>query len=365
MDLLQTNQAQLALGQSDTPVQPPVRAVALLFPEMFHLLARADADIDTVGDLRGKRVALMPENSGSYALFWPLAQHYELTPETLTPLPMPAVEAHAALARGEVDALFQVITLGNPAVADLLQTGTIRLIPIDQVDALRLSLPYLNAQVIPKGTYNGSPPMPPVDLPVVAVNALLVAHEQLPDKVVNALTSTLYQNRNELVALYPRAAMIRLDTSADLGLPLHPGAEAFYREGQPDFLVKYSEPISLLLSVAVLGISSLWQLRAWLMGKQKNRAHTYKLEILALIDKINQAQSLAELKTLQTQLFDILKRVVMDLDVDRITTESFESFTFPWEMANTALYHQEMLLRGGEGWVREGVGDFSAGKSPR
>ena len=113
--------------------------------------------------------------------------------------------------------------------------------------------------------------------------------------------------------------------------------------------MKYSEPISLLLSVAVLGISSLWQLRAWLMGKQKNRAHTYKLEILALIDKINQAQSLAELKTLQTQLFDILKRVVMDLDVDRITTESFESFTFPWEMANTALYHQEMLLRGGEG----------------
>jgi TRAP transporter TAXI family solute receptor len=215
MDLLQTNQAQLALGQSDTPVQPPVRAVALLFPEMFHLLARADADIDTVGDLRGKRVALMPENSGSYALFWPLAQHYELTPETLTPLPMPAVEAHAALARGEVDALFQVITLGNPAVADLLQTVTIRLIPIDQVDALRLSLPYLNAQVIPKGTYNGSPPMPPVDLPVVAVNALLVAHEQLPDKVVNALTSTLYQNRNELVALSPRAAMIRLDTSAD------------------------------------------------------------------------------------------------------------------------------------------------------
>jgi hypothetical protein len=109
--------------------------------------------------------------------------------------------------------------------------------------------------------------------------------------------------------------------------------------------VKYSEPISLLLSVAVLGISSLWQLRAWLMGKQKNRAHTYKLEILALIDKINQAQSLAELKTLQTQLFDILKRVVMDLDVDRITTESFESFTFPWEMANTALHHQEMQLR--------------------
>ena len=357
MDLLKSNAAQLALVQSDTPVQPPVRAVALLFPEMFHLLARTDANIDNVVDLRGKRVALMPENSGSYALFWPLAQHYGLTPEALTPLPMPADQAHAALARGEVDALFRVITLGNPAVTELLQTSGTRLSPIDQVDALRLSLPYLDAQVIPKGTYNGGQPIPPVDLPVVAVNALLVAHEEVPAKVVNALTRTLHQNRNELVALYPRAAMIRLDSSGDLGLPLHPGAEAFYTQGEPEFLVEYAEPIGLLLSVAVLSFSSLWQLRSWLLGKQKNRADTYNLEILALIDDIDRARSLEELAVLRELLFDILKRVVTDLDIDRITSESFESFTFPWQIANNAIQHQEMLLRQrGESDWRESLG---------
>jgi uncharacterized protein len=345
MGLLETNQAQLALVQSDTPVQPPVRAVALLFPEMFHLLARAEADINGVGDLRGKRVALMPVGSGSYALFWPLAQHYGLTAESMSPLPLPAAEAHAALARGEVDALFRVITLGNAAVADLLQTPAIRLVPIDQVDALRLSLPYLNAQVIPKGTYNGGQPTPPADLPVVAVNALLVAHEDLPDKVVNALTSTLHQNRNELVALYPRAAMIRLDSSADLGLPMHPGAEAFYRQGEPEFLVEYAEAMGFLLSVSVLGISGMWQLRSWLLGRQKNRADTYNLEILALIEQIDRAQSIDELHTLRATLFDILKRVVTDLDVDRITSESFEAFTFPWEIANNSIRYQETVLR--------------------
>jgi TRAP transporter TAXI family solute receptor len=346
MDLLRTSQAQLALVQSDTPVQPPVRAVALLFPEMFHLLARTDAEIDTVVDLRGKRIALMPEGSGSYALFWPLVEHYDLTPETMTTLPMTADRAHAALVQGDVDALFRVITLGNAAVADLLQTGTMRLLPIDQVDALRLSLPYLNAQMIPKGTYNGGIPIPSTDLPVVAVNALLVAHEKLPPRVVNALTSTLHHHRNELITLYPRAAMIRLDASRDLGLPLHPGAEAFYTEEEPEFLVEYAEPIGLLLSVLVLSFSSLWQLRSWLLGKQKNRADTYNLEILALIDRIDQAQSLEELAALRKKLLDILQQVVTDLDVDRITSESFESFTFPWEVANNALRHQEMLLRG-------------------
>lgn len=347
MDLLKSGTAQMALVQSDTPVQPPVRAVAMLFPEMFHLLARVDANISSVVDLRDKRVALMPQNSGSYALFWPLVHHYGLTPADLTPLPMPTAQAHAALERGEVDALFQVITLGNPAIADLLQTPSIRLLPIEQVDALRLSLPYLKAQVIPQGTYNGGQPIPAADLPVVAVNALLVAHEDLPPKVVTALTRTLHQNRNELVALYPRAAMIRLDTSGDLGLPLHPGAEAFYRQGEPEFLVKYAEPIGLLLSVVVLSLSSLWQLRAWLLGNQKNRADTYNLEILTLIDEIEQAQSLDDLAALRATLFDILKRVVTDLDVDRITSESFESFTFPWEIANNAIRHQEMLLRSG------------------
>ena len=69
MTLLRDNQVQLALVQSDTPVEPPARAVALLFPEMFHLMARTDSGITSVADLRGKRVALMPEGSGSYALF--------------------------------------------------------------------------------------------------------------------------------------------------------------------------------------------------------------------------------------------------------------------------------------------------------
>ncbi|HIK46881.1 MAG TPA: TAXI family TRAP transporter solute-binding subunit [Leptolyngbyaceae cyanobacterium M65_K2018_010] len=346
MALLRDGQAQIALVQSDTPVEPPVRAVALLFPEMFHLLARTEAQINSVADLAGKRVALMPEGSGSYALFWPLSEHYGLTPESMITLPMPPAEAHAALANGEVDALFRVITLGNASVKELLQSEAIELLPLDQVDALRLSLPYLKPHVIPKGTYHGGRPTPAEDLPVVAVNALLVAHEGLPKKVVTALTRTLYDNRNELVARYPRAAMIRLDVSGtDLGLPLHPGAEAFYKQDEPEFLVAYAEPIGLLLSVSVLAISSLWQARLWLLQKQKNRADTYNLAILDLIDRIDQTQSLPDLMALRQELFDMLRRVVLDLDLDRITSESFESFTFPWEMAMNSIRHREILLR--------------------
>ncbi len=346
MALLKENAAQLALVQSDTPVEPPVRAVALLFPEMFHLIARTDADIASVADLRGKRVALMPEGSGSYALFWPLSEHYSLTPETMTTLPMPPAKAHEALLQGEVDALFRVITLGNPTVKDLLTSDSVQLLPIDQIEALQLSLPYLDARTVPRGTYDGGRPIPAQDVPVVAVNALLVAHQNLSEEVVSDITRTLYENRNELVSRYPKAAMIRLDTSGDdLGLPLHDGARAYYTQDQPEFIVEYAEPIGLFVSMGVLLVSGLWQFRMWWLGRQKNRADTYNLEILDLIDQIHHTRSIQELHILRQQLFEILKRVVTDLDVDRITNESFEAFTFPWEIAINTIRHQEYLIR--------------------
>ena len=345
MALLRDNQAQLALVQSDTPVEPPVRAVALLFPEMFHLIARIDVNITSVADLRDKRIALMPEGSGSYTLFWPLSEHYGLTPEDMETLPMTPTDAHAALLQGEVDALFRVITLGNPAVKELLLSDAVRLLPIDQIEALKLSLPYLDARTIPKGTYDGGRPIPAENLSVVAVNALLVAHQELSPEMVTELTQTLFENRNELVNLYPKAAMIRLNSSGeDLGLPLHEGARAFYNQDEPEFIVEYAEPIGLLFSVGVLAISGLWQFRMWWLGRQKNRADTYNLEILDLIDQIHQTQSLKDLSYLRQELFDILKRVVTDLDIDRITNESFEAFTFPWEIAINTIRHQEFLL---------------------
>jgi TRAP transporter TAXI family solute receptor len=348
MTLMRDREAELALVQSDTPVERPVRAIARLFPEMFHLLVRTEANIQTVADLRNRRIALMPEGSGSYALFWPLVEHYGLTSTDFSFTPQAPKMAHESLLSGEADALFQVITLGNPAMKAVLQNDGIELLAIDQVAALQLSLPYLEAQTIPKGTYNGGRPVPMRDLPVVAVNAVLVTHDSLPDEVARALTDTLYTHRNELVSRYPRAALIRLpDSGNDLGLPLHPGAAAFYDRDEPEFIVEYAEPIGLLISVSVLLASSLWQLRIWLKGRQKNRADVYNIELLDLIEQINQTDNLEQLENLRRQLFTMLKEVVTDLDNDLISGDSFESFTFPWEIAMSSIRRQEERLLDG------------------
>lgn len=345
MKLLEGEQAQLALVQNDTPVEPSVQAIASLFPEMFHLIAAANSDIQNVSDLKGKRVALMPKGSGSYALFWHLSEHYSLTEQDFEPVILPSKQAHAALRRGEVDALFRVIALGSATVTQHLQTTQDRLIPIDQVAALQLSLPYLEATQIPKGTYNGAQPIPAADLPVVAVRAVLVTHRDVEQSVIHEITRILYEARTELVTQHPQAALIRLPESGrHLGMPLHPGAKAYYNQDRPSFIVQYAEAIGLLLSVSILGISSIWQLRLWLLMRQKNRADMYNLEILSLIDQVHITEDLEQLAAVRRHLFEIFHKVVVDLDEDRISPESFQSFTFPWEVAVTTIRHREMIL---------------------
>lgn len=108
--------------------------------------------------------------------------------------------------------------------------------------------------------------------------------------------------------------------------------------------MEYAESIGLAFSVGVLVVSGLWQLRLWLEGRQKNRADSYNLEILALLEQVLKTDDLKELDKIRQQLFEILRQVVVDLDTDRISPESFQSFTFPWEMAISALRHREMIL---------------------
>ncbi len=336
---------ELAMVQSDTPTQGNVQAIASLYPEMYHFMVGNKSQITSLTEMRGKRIAIMPEGSGSNTLFWPLIAHYGLTSEDITALPMPATEAYGALKSDRVDALFQVIGLGNEAIGTLLRSGKANLVPIQQIASLQLSQPYLETVTIPQGAYDGAKPIPARDLPAVSVSALLIANKNVEPEVVRNLTKVLYEHRSELIAINPRTARIQHpEASRNLGFPLHAGASSYHNKDKPSFLIEYAEPIGLLVSVGVLLASSLWQLRQWLLNRQKDRADMYNLEILKLIEAVNQSQRIQELEDLHSQLLQIFKQVVVDLDEDRISPESFQSFTFPFEVALSSIRHQELLL---------------------
>jgi len=141
IELLKNNQADLALIQSDLSIPSNTKAVAFLFPEMFHLIATDQSKINKVSDLKGKRIALMPEGSGSYNLFWLLSQHYGLKADDFEVIAVPPEQAYTLLNQKKVDALFRVIALGNAGINELLKSGENRLVPIEQAAALQLFQP--------------------------------------------------------------------------------------------------------------------------------------------------------------------------------------------------------------------------------
>ncbi|WP_019505511.1 TAXI family TRAP transporter solute-binding subunit [Pleurocapsa sp. PCC 7319] len=346
LELLSDERVQLALIQSDNILSPSTKAIASLFPEISHLIVAKESNIDSFSELKGKKIALMPPRSGSYQLFWSLSSHYGLTELDLEAVAYPPAKAHAALLERKVDALFRVIALGNPGVSQLLHHGQTDLVAIKQGAALQLFRPALFPSQIPQGTYNGAVPIPAKDLPVVAVEAVLVTREDIPHSIVYEITRILFEARNELVKQNIQAAMISQPSeSSHLSLSFHEGAKTYYNQDRPSFLVEYAEFLGLLLSLIVLCISGIWQLKMWWQGRQKNRADLYNLEILQLIAQINSMEDLEQLILVRRHLFEILAKVIVDLDEDRVSPESFQSFTFTWKIAMKAASHQETILR--------------------
>lgn len=345
MQLLEKRKVELAIVQSDTPAPASARAISLLYPELFHLVVSEKSAIQSVPDLKGKRIALMPKGSGSFDAFWLLAKHYNLKPNDLQYVALTPEKALLAFKKGEVDAVFRSLPVGNRWTRELIQTIPGRMVPIDQAAAIRISLPYLEEGRIPKGTYKADPPVPSQNMPVVGVKAALITRQDIEPKIIRSLTTIIYEYRHDLVKLEPKAATIsQPGVGQSLGLPLHPGAQAYYDREKPDFLTSNADVLALLISIGSLVASWIFSWRSRLLAKQKNRFDKYNLEILDILEQARNTCNLEQLEQLRQNLFEIFRKVVEDLDNDRITQESFQSFTFAWEVAINTIRHRETMV---------------------
>ncbi len=346
MRLLQANEAQLAIAQNDTVAVSQARVIASLFKEVFHLIVSEQSGIQSVSDLKGKHIALRAKGSGSYSSFGLVSKHYGLKQSDFQFTTGSWAETTKLFASGEVDAIFWVLPLGNDFVSDLLQNTPGKLVPIDQAAAMKIKLPYLQANVIPKGIYKGDPAVPDVDLPTVGVEATLLVGQDVDPVIVKEITRILFEHRRNLVATNSLVAMISQPSeSGGLALPVHEGAQAYYDREKPDFFAANSDVIGLSFSFVTLFVSWLWQLRSRFLHKQKNRADKFNLIILNLIQRSREAETFEEIDRLQEELFEIFKQVIGDLEEDRIDADSFHSFTFTWETAMKIATDREKMLR--------------------
>jgi TRAP transporter TAXI family solute receptor len=215
---------------SGRPRVEVLRAIANLYPESVQLVVRKGAGIKSVPDLRGRKISLDEPGSGTLVGARLILQAFGLTEKDLLAQYYPAQRVADSLKDGTIDGFFSVSGYPQSAVADLAATIGIELVPITgpEVDKLVAQFPFFSIEEIPDDAYKGV-----AGVKTVSVHALWVTSSKQPEELIYKVTAALWNpaTRKLLDSGHIKGREIRLETATiGLCIPLHPGAEKFYKE---------------------------------------------------------------------------------------------------------------------------------------
>ncbi len=207
-----------------------LRTIAALFQEHIHLVALKKSNINSVKDLKGKRVSLDEPGSGTYVDAKLILESNGLSTNDVKAEALKGKAATDALRNGKVDAIFVVAGFPTGAIVELASAVDIKLVPIDGAGAKALTSKYgfFSESPIPSGTYEG------VDaVNTVAVGAQWFTSAKEDTNLIYKITKALWnkESRKLMDVGHAKGKTITPDTAlSGVGVPLHPGAEKFYKE---------------------------------------------------------------------------------------------------------------------------------------
>lgn len=209
-----------------------LRAIANLYPESIHLVASAKSGIDSVDDLKGKRVSLDEPGSGTLVDARIILEAYGLTEKDVEAEFLKPNQAADLMRDGNMDAFFFVGGYPAGAIAELASTGGgVTLVPIDgdAAKAVMEKYKFFAADTIPAGTYKGIDK----DVATLSVGAQWITSADQPEELIYEITKALWNDNTRKLLDSGHAkgkAIVKETALAGVGIPLHPGAERFYRE---------------------------------------------------------------------------------------------------------------------------------------
>ena len=208
---------------------PDIRGIASLYDETCQLVALASSNIRTIADLKGKRVSVGAAGSGVEANARQILEAAGLSYDDIKVQYLSFAESASNLKDGNIDAAFNTAGAPTAAIQDLAASKKIVLVPVDGAvaDALMAKWAFYTKTTIPAGTYQGVD----ADVTTVSVKSMLAVSAKLEDKVVYDMLKTMFANGDRLAASHKKGADIQIATAtAGMSIPLHPGAEKFYKE---------------------------------------------------------------------------------------------------------------------------------------
>jgi uncharacterized protein len=242
LNLLQAGRGEIAFtlgdalsdawkGDEEAGFKAPLkklRGVAGIYPNYIQIVASADSGIKTLADLKGKRISVGAPKSGTElnarAIFKAAGLSYKDFAKVEY---LPFGESVELMKNRQIDVTLQSAGLGVSALRDLASSQKIVIVPIPPEVVAKVGDPAYQSGMVPAKTYEGQT----ANVPTAYVQNFLVTHEGVPADVVYKMTKAMYENLDQLMAAHAAAKSIRKE-GAIIGMPvpLHPGAEKYYKE---------------------------------------------------------------------------------------------------------------------------------------
>lgn len=254
LDLLERNMIELGLVQSDSLAVAlednedgglttdntetvlrvngsieDVSAIAGLYTEPCQIVARADAGINKVSDLAGKKVSIGEVDSGITRNAEQILMANGLTTDRIEVNRLSFSDAADALARGEIDAFFCTAGAPTEIITRLAMKTDIKLVPLDDrcIEQLMSLYSWYEPYTIPANTYDGQEE----EVNTLGVRSVLVASNTVSDELAYQITACIFDNADWLQKnLAANVAVSMEDAARTVPIGFAPGAARYYAE---------------------------------------------------------------------------------------------------------------------------------------
>lgn len=242
VNLLQAGRGELAFTQTDTLAQAyrgdaevgfakpldKLRNVAVIYPNYIQIVASQASGIKSLADLKGKRVSVGAPKSGTELNARAVVKAAGLSYNDFAKTEyLPFAESVDLMKNNQLDATLQSAGLGVASLKDLSSSMAITVVPVPPDVVAKIGDPVYVSKIIPANTYTGQT----ADVQTVATGNALATHSGVSADLVYLMTKAVFENLETLGSAHAAAKQIVLSAEATkTAVPLHPGAERFYKE---------------------------------------------------------------------------------------------------------------------------------------
>ncbi|WP_419905420.1 TAXI family TRAP transporter solute-binding subunit [Kiloniella sp.] len=226
--------AYKGVGKYEGNAKPDLRIIANLYPEDLHLVMPKGGALEGLEALKGKRVGIAQAGSGTQIAVELIIGDHGVNRENIEEAELNNSQSAERLADGQLDAYFYAAGTPVAAMIQLDNTKGMELYSFTdkEVKMANTTVPYYIPSKIPAGTYPGIT----YDVNTVAVSGILVTNANQDEELIYQITKAMWSKtaRKLLDNGHAKGKSITLETALDgvegIGVPLHPGAERFYKE---------------------------------------------------------------------------------------------------------------------------------------